>query len=60
MICIKFILVYRIVNLLLESFDLLDCDYKWFQIYLNYNMEEYVYFFFLKMFQLCKRVMEFI
>lgn len=44
MICIKFILVYRIVNLLLESFDLLDCDYKWFQIYLNYNIEEYVYF----------------
>lgn len=50
MICIKFILVYRIVNLLLESFDLLDCDYKWFQIYLNYNIEEYVYFFFKKCF----------
>lgn len=60
MICIKFILVYRIVSLLLESFDLLDCDYKWFQIYLNYNIEEYVYFFKKKMFQLCKRVMEFI
>lgn len=45
MICIKFILVHRTASLLPESLDSPDCDYKWLQIYSNYNIEEYVHFF---------------
>lgn len=44
MICIKFTL-HRTAIPLPESLDSPDCDYKWLQIYSNYNIEEYVHFF---------------